>query len=137
MAKFLAYFTGLILSLMVSLNGLLSASTNAFMSNFIYHLIGMVFFVAAYGLLYKKLPKSKFRWIYLLPGVLGSMTVLMNNIVINVIGVTLMVAFSLIGQVVTSITIDQFGLLGKPPAKSSFKQWLGVLVMVIGLIIMI
>lgn len=137
MAKFLAYFTGLILSVMVTLNGLLSASTNAFMSNFIYHLIGMIFFITAYGLLYKKLPKSNFSLIYLLPGILGSITVLLNNVVINVIGVTLMVAFSLVGQVVTSLTIDQFGLLGKPAVKSSFKQWLGVLVMVVGLIIMI
>lgn len=137
MAKFSAYFTGLILSVMVTFNGLLSRFTSTTLSNVIYHAIGLFFFGMLMIILSRKLNAFKFRWIYLLPGFLGSLTIILNNIVLNAIGVTLMISFTLVGQVVTSLVIDEWGLLGKPSVKTGFKQWLGVGIMIVGLTIMV
>jgi len=139
MAKLLAYFTGLVLSLMVTFNGLLSGFTSAYMSNVVYHAFGLVFF--GIFLLLLRQPRtdneSTFKWYYLIPGFLGSLTIILNNVVLNVIGVTMMVAFTLVGQVITSIVIDHWGLLGKSISKSTRKQWLGVAIMVVGLATMV
>lgn len=137
MAKFLAYFTGLVLSIMVTFNGLLSDATSAYVSNVIYHGIGLFFFGIVWFALSKRTKKVPFRLVYLVPGFLGSITIVLNNVVLNAIGVTMMIAFTLVGQVVTSLIIDHWGLLGKEVTASKTRQWVGVLIMVAGLIIMV
>ena len=138
MAKLLAYFTGLVLSLMVTFNGLLSGFTSAYMSNVVYHAFGLVFFGIFLLLLrQQRTAGSQFKWYYLIPGFLGSLTIILNNVVLNVIGVTMMVAFTLVGQVITSIVIDHWGLLGKSISRSTRKQWFGVGIMIIGLATMV
>ena len=103
MAKLLAYFTGLVLSLMVTFNGLLSGFTSAYMSNVVYHAFGLVFFGIFLLLLRQQRDYGgTFKWYYLVPGFLGSLTIILNNVVLNVIGVTMMIAFTLVGQVITS-----------------------------------
>lgn len=137
MAKLLAYITGLILALMMTFNGLLSEFTNAYLSNVVYHAFGFVCFGLILVFTRNQLKSDAFKWYYLIPGFLGSITIILNNVVLNVIGVTMLVAFMLVGQVVTSIVIDQFGLLGKTVSKSTPKQWLGVGIMSVGLAIMV
>lgn len=137
MAKFLAFLTGLILSIMITFNGLLSQSTNAYLSNVIYHGIGFLFFGGFLLILKKKSVKIPFKGYYLMPGALGSLTIILNNIVVKELGVTLMIAFTLVGQVTTSLIIDEWGLLGKTIHKSTLQKWLGVGIMVVGLIIMV
>lgn len=137
MARFLAFFTGLILSVMITFNGLLSQSTNAYLSNVIYHGIGVIFFGFLLVILKNKNVKSPFKWYYLVPGALGSLTIILNNIVVKELGITLMIAFTLVGQVTTSLIIDEWGLLGKKMTKSTLKKWLGVGIMVVGLTIMV
>lgn len=137
MAKLSAYFTGLILSVMVTFNGLLSRQTSTTLSNVIYHGIGLLFFGLLMLLLNSKMDRFKFKWIYLIPGFLGSLTIILNNVVLNAIGVTLMISFTLVGQVITSLVIDEWGLLGKPAVKTESRQWLGVGIMIVGLAIMV
>ncbi len=137
MAKLLAYFTGLVLSIMVTFNGLLGSYTSAYMSNVVYHAFGLVFFGIFLLFLGKHRNKGTFKWVYLIPGFLGSLTIILNTVVMNVIGITMMVAFTLVGQVVTSLVIDHFGLLGKSVSKSTPKHWLGVGIMIIGLATMV
>ncbi|HAS73847.1 MAG TPA: hypothetical protein DCS67_06860 [Clostridiales bacterium UBA8960] len=137
MAKILAYVTGLILSIMVTFNGLLSSFTSTYLSNVIYHAIGLFFFGLLMLMLSRKTSKIKFRWIYLVPGFLGSLTIILNNVVLNAIGVTMMITFTLVGQVITSLMIDRWGLLGKESVKIHTKQWFGVGIMILGLAIMV
>jgi len=137
MSKLLAFFTGLLLSIMLTFNGLLSVATNAYVSNVIYHGIGFIFFGIILTILHKQQKPVSFRLIYFIPGFLGSITIVLNNVVLNALGVTMMIAFTLVGQVVTSLIIDQWGLLGKEVITSKLRQWVGVLIMVAGLIIMV
>lgn len=137
MAKYLAYFTGLILSIMVTFNGLLSGATNTYFSNIVYHGIGFIVFGIIVFIIRKKLTHVKLRPIHFIPGVLGSLTIILNNVVVGEIGVTLMIAFTLVGQVLTSLAIDHWGMLGKKVTKPTSKQWFGVAVMIVGLTIMV
>ncbi|MBM7562680.1 DMT family transporter [Fusibacter tunisiensis] len=137
MTLWIAYFTGLVLSLMVYFNGQLSAVTSTYISNIVYHGIGFLFFGIMVFVFRKQTPKVAYKWVFLIPGVMGSLTIILNNYVMSQIGVTLMVAFTLLGQVVTSLIIDHFGLLGKDASKTHTKQWLGVAIMSVGLWIMI
>lgn len=137
MAKSLAYFTGLILSIMVTFNGLLSGATNTYFSNIVYHGIGLIFFGIIVFAIRDKLTHVKLKPIHFIPGILGSLTIILNNVVIGAIGVTLMIAFTLVGQVLTSLAIDHWGLLGKSITKPTQKQWVGVGIMIVGLTIMV
>lgn len=49
----------------------------------------------------------------------------------------MMIAFTLVGQVVTSLVIDQWGLLGKEVTASKKRHWVGVAIMAVGLTIMV
>lgn len=136
MAKWVAFLTGMILSCMVYFNGQLSALTSITLSNAIFHGIGFVFYGSLMSFAVKNKEKTSLSWRYILPGAMGSMTVLLNNYVIASLGVTLMVAYGLFGQVLSSLVIDTFGFLGKAKQKVSHKQVLGILVMATGLVIM-
>ncbi|OJV66022.1 MAG: hypothetical protein BGO41_08810 [Clostridiales bacterium 38-18] len=136
MAKLTAYMTGLALSIMISINGLLGTATNVFFSNVIYHGVGFILLGVLVGIAGKK-AEHKVKFIYFIPGMLGSITILLNNYVMQSIGVTLMVAFTLVGQVLTSLIIDYLGLLGKPKLSITRKQLSGILVMIVGLVVMV
>ena len=107
------------------------------MSNVVYHAFGLVFFGVFLLFLGKQRNIDTFKWVYLIPGFFGSLTIILNNVVMNVIGITMMIAFTLVGQVITSLVIDHFGLLGKDISKSTPKHWVGVGIMIIGLATMV
>jgi transporter family-2 protein len=137
MTKWIAYFTGLVLSLMIYFNGQLSSVTSTYISNVIYHGIGVLFFGGVLMIIKSQKNHTPFKWHYMIPGIMGSLTIILNNYVVGKIGVTLMIAFTLLGQVVTSLIIDHYGLLDKPVSKTHLKQWIGVAVMSFGLWIML
>lgn len=137
MTKWIAYFTGLVLSLMIYFNGQLSTVTSTYISNVIYHGFGVLFFGVVLLFIGSQKTQTPFKWQYMIPGLMGSLTIILNNYVVGKIGVTLMIAFTLLGQVITSLLIDHYGLLDKPVSKTHKKQWLGVAVMSFGLWIML
>ncbi len=137
MSKWIAYFTGLILSLMIYFNGQLSLVTTTYFSNVVYHGIGVLFFGIILFVFNRNNISRPFKWHYMLPGIMGSLTIIINNFVMAEIGVTLMIALTMLGQVMTSLIIDQYGLLGKTVSKTHYNQWIGVGVMSVGLWIMI
>lgn len=137
MISFLAYITGALLSIMIYFNSALGSQTSPILSNVLFHGIGLVVF-AGVLLTLKMKNKShpgKFTWSlrYIIPGVFGSLTVIINNWVVFEIGVSLMIGLGLLGQMIASLCIDSFGLLNKPKVKIEKRQWLGIVIMSIGL----
>ena len=63
-------------------------------------------------------------------------TVLINNITYSSIGVSLPVALGLLGQSLTSIVFDHYGLLGMPKIEFNKKKLIGIIVIIIGVCIM-
>ena len=137
MYYFLSLIAGSLLAFMVSSNGIVGEAAGNYASSVIIHFIGLVAVVAVL-----LLTKAKFKnlrsiplWMYS-AGLIGIITVLFNNATFTALGVSLTVALGLLGQSVTSIIIDHFGLFGLPVSRFDTKKILGFLIILSGIVIM-
>lgn len=137
MYKNLALINGVILAIMVFLNGMLASITGPYMSTLIYHVLGLLLII--FISIIKKNRLSNFKkvpLIFLLPGILSVITILLNNISIPKIGVTLAVGVGLFGQLVMSSFVEHFGLFGMPANKIKKEKILGLSIISLGIIFM-
>ncbi|MBE6022174.1 MAG: DMT family transporter [Cellulosilyticum sp.] len=133
----LSLIAGSLLAFMVSSNGIIGEAAGNYASSVIIHLIGLVGVVVVLII-----TKAKFKnlrqfplWMYS-AGLIGIITVLFNNLTYTTLGVSLTVALGLLGQSVTSIVIDHFGLFGLPISRFDTKKILGFVIILIGIVIM-
>lgn len=136
MAFVIAYMTGILLTLMISANGALSAGTNPYVANAVFQGLGLCLITLLVLIRHKRLI-LKWHPLFWLPGFLGALTVILNNHILTAIGITSMVVVGVLGQSVASIAIDTFGLLGKSPGRPRVTQWIGMAFMLIGILIML
>lgn len=133
-----AVLSGIILSVMISLNGGLSAVYGVFFGTVITHIVGFFFALILY--LIKNEKKNLFDkrpiWKYL-GGAVGVFTVLFNNSAFGKISVTSIVALSLFGQTVSSLIVDQLGILGMKKRKFEKSSLIGLVFSIIGIIILL
>lgn len=122
MYNFLSLITGLIVALIVSVNGKLSEVYGVFNSTVLIHIIGVLFalFICIVGKYKIRLAKGQPLWLYL-GGVLGFLTTAFNNFAFGKISVTSIIALGLAGQMITALVIDTFGFFGmkKHPFRKS------------------
>ncbi|WP_185150172.1 DMT family transporter [Fundicoccus ignavus] len=122
MYQSLAFVTGIILAIMISVNGDLSSYYGVFPATIIIHLVGtifsLIFTLKRYGWI--KLIVFKPAWLYL-GGAIGVFTVVFNNLAFSKLSVTSIIALALFGQTITALMFDYFGLLGmkKIPFKNT------------------
>ena len=138
MYKNLALINGVILAIMVFVNGMLASITGPYMSTLIYHLLGfsLIIFIS----IIKKNKLSNLKEVppfLFLPGILSVLTILLNNISIPKIGITLCIGVGLFGQLVTSSFIAHFGLFGVCPNKLKKEKILGFSIISLGILAMI
>lgn len=138
MYKNLALVNGIILAVMVFLNGMLASKTGPYMSTLIYHVLGLLLIIIIAIIKKNKLPNMReVPFLLLLPGVLSVITILLNNISIPHIGVTLAVGVGLFGQLVMSSLVEHFGLFGMPVNKLKKGKIIGLSIISLGIIFMI
>lgn len=138
MYKNLALINGLILAIMVFLNGMLASITGPYMSTLIYHVLGLLLIIFISIIKKNRLSNLKeVPLIFLLPGILSVITILLNNISIPKVGVTLAVGVGLFGQLVMSSFVEHFGLFGMPANKIKKEKILGLSIISLGIIFMI
>lgn len=138
MYKNLALINGVILAIMVFLNGMLASITGPYMSTLIYHVLGLLLIIFISIIKKNRLSNLKeVPLIFLLPGILSVITILLNNISIPKIGVTLAVGVGLFGQLVMSSFVEHFGLFGMPANKIKKEKILGLSIISLGIIFMI
>lgn len=136
MAYSIAFITGIFIAGMVYINGILGSQTTPYLSNLIFHSIGLMVFTLF--ILFS--PQNKippWRWALFIPGLMGTFTVVFNNWVVPHIGVSLTVALALLGQMITSITIDHFGLFNRKIKKINLYQSFGLIIVGLGLLVMV
>lgn len=137
MFNILSMFVGILIGLMTISNSLLSTYMGNYSSSVVIHLAGLigVIFVIIFT-------KSKLSFKKSLPltlytaGIIGVFTVLFNNLTVTFIGASLTTALGLLGQTISSIIIDHYGLLGVNVCKFNKKKLIGLFLISIGLIIM-
>jgi transporter family-2 protein len=137
MYKNLALINGVILAIMVFLNGMLGSKTGPYLSTLIYHLLGLLLIIALS--IFKGNKLSNFKTlspIFFIPGLLSVLTILFNNIAIPKIGLSLCIGIGLFGQLVMSCIVEHFGLFGMPLNKFKNKKLLGFSIISLGIVIM-
>ncbi|GMQ57340.1 DMT family transporter [Vallitalea sediminicola] len=138
MFEFVAVINGVMIALMISFNGLLAQQVGNNESLIIIHLVGLIgtsiiFLISRSKLKsIKGLPKFLF-----LGGAIGIFNVTLNNVCFDKLGVALTISLGLMGQLIASMFIDHFGLLGIKKNKINIKKLTGIAIMSIGIVVMI
>lgn len=138
MSVVLAIAAGIFLSIMITLNGLLNNYLNVFEISFIVHIIGVILLVLYIKIVKKEViefGKEAF-WLYS-AGILGVALVSANSFSFKLVGATLTVALSLLGQVIISALVDHFGFFGVKKIKFKLQRLPIFVVIFVGLYMII
>ncbi len=115
MSMLLALLTGAVISIMVSINGGLTACVGEYTAAVVIHVVGTVFALILCLIRREKIFARRHApaWAYL-GGVIGVLTTFFNNFAFGRISVTSLTALGLLGQTMTAALMDGLGLLGMP-----------------------
>jgi len=137
MYRLLSAFIGVLITIMILLNGVLSQKLGNYTSTFIIHLIGFILISIIVIAKKNKINFSKDIPIYLYSGgILGVFTILFNNISFNLLGASLTLALGLLGQSICSLVLDHYGVLGMRVVKFKKEKLLGLIIIASGIVIM-
>lgn len=138
MYKNLALINGVILAIMIFLNGMLANITGPYMSTLIFHILGFILIIIISIIKKNRLSNlKKLPLVFFLPGILSVVTILLNNISIPKIGLTLTIGITLFGQLVMSSLVEHFGLFGMPVNKFKKEKILVFSIISLGIIVMV
>lgn len=134
----LTLLTGGILALMVVVNGRLGLFIGLYLSCLVIHFVGLVgssLWLSAK----KQVPfrHQKIPFHLYLGGFFGVATVLLFNAAYGKISVTALVALGLLGQTVSALIVDHFGLLGMKRHPIHIRQTPGLVLAAIGIAVML
>lgn len=126
---------GALLSVMNLMNARLSAVYGNWAATVMIHLVGLaVLFPFSFGW---GRPKGHAPWYLYSGGLIGIATVACCNVGISGIGVTANLVLMLLGQLICSTIIDQFGLLGSRTVKLSWGRAVSLAVIAVGDLLML
>ena len=73
-------------------------------------------------------------WWKLIGGVLGAIVVFTTVLLAPKLGITAMLFFIIIGQLIMATTIDHFGLIGMPIREVNITKFIGLIIVAFGLV---
>ena len=137
MNYFISIFTGIVLAIMISLNGGLGNISGNYASSVISHFVGLIGIIFVLIFTKSKIKNLKGIPFYMCTGgLIGILTVLFTNIGFSGLGVSLTVSLSLLGQLITSLIIDHFGYFNMPVIEFDKKKILGLIIIIAGIYVM-
>jgi len=132
----LSLLSGVVISFMVAVNGGLAGHYGLYFATVIIHVTGLLV-ISAVVLFKKEKPFAKGYPLYLYTGgAIGILTVLFNNFAFGRISISSILALGLLGQSVTGLLIDQFGLFQMPKHPFRSSKLIGLVLICIGIIAM-
>lgn len=132
--KIMSVIIGMLITLMITLNGVLSNGVGNYTSSVMIHLIGLVGIILVLVVTKSKIVLKKELPFYLYSaGFIGVVTVLFNNISIGNIGVSLTVSLGLLGQTIFSLISDHYGLFKTKKIAFNQQKIIGLLIIVLGI----
>ncbi len=127
-------FIGILYSVMNLFNAQLSNVYGNYLGTIIIHICGLLILIPI--VIIKKVRRNGAPlWMHM-GGALGVITVLSTNVGVLGIGVTPTLALALIGQVVASMLIDQFGWFSFPKIGFSWKKIVSLVFIIVGTVVM-
>ncbi|PAB59680.1 DMT family transporter [Anaeromicrobium sediminis] len=137
MYKVGAIFTGVIIAIMISLNGMLANGIGNYLAVFIIHITGAVGVLMFLMMSKKKINIKKHIPLYLFSGgALGVIIVIFNNLCFKYLGMSLTLSLGLAGQSIAACIIDHFGLFGMNTHKFQKEKLIGYGVVIGGIVVM-
>ena len=138
MFTFLTFLAGAIGAVTVLQCGQLAAFYGSYSSSVVTHVVGLLAVMLLYASQRRRLPERRHAapWMFL-GGVIGAGTVVLNNMAFGGVGVTAIVGLGLLGQSVTSLFMDQFGLLGAAKVPFSARKLPGLAAVLAGALTMV
>lgn len=137
MTKIISVAIGMLITLMITLNGTLANATGNYTSSMLIHFLGLVGTIIVMIMAKAKLKlRNNLSWYVYTGGVIGVLTVLFNNLSFATLGVSLTVALGLLGQSLSSLIIDHYGLLGMKKIPFESKKIIGLLLIISGIVVM-
>jgi len=134
----LSILSGALVSLMTMQNGVLTNRYGAYGSTVIIHIVGLI--LIACIMVFKRyhfMPEKKCpSWKYL-GGVVGVATTAFSNIAFGKISLSAILALALLGQLLTSLTTDRFGLFGMPKHPFHKRKLIGIAFVAGGIMFMV
>ena len=73
-------------------------------------------------------------WWKLIGGILGAVVVFTTVLLAPKLGITAMLFFIIVGQLITAATIDHFGLIGIPIREVNITKFIGLIIVAFGLV---
>lgn len=137
MNKLSSAFVGGLIAIMILFNGTLSNAIGNYQSSVIVHLVGLIGII-----IILLLSKAKFKIHKSVPlyaysaGVIGVLPIIFNNIGFTVLGVSITLALGLLGQSITSIMVDHYGMFNMTVVKFNKRKLVGLTIIIIGIVIM-
>lgn len=137
MYNLMSILIGALIAIMASFNSMLSTYTGNYTSSVIIHSVGLIGTIIIMKILKCKITFRKDLSLFLYSaGIIGVFTLLFNNITFVTIGASLTIAVGLLGQTISSIIIDHFGLLGVNTVKFNNKKIIALSIIILGIVIM-
>lgn len=134
----LACTCGIIVTIMTVFNGQLSTWVGIYLATTLIHLIGLVTFITVMKIKRKKIIlRLTAPLFYYTGGCIGVITVLFNVISVSAIGVALLTAFSLFGQMFASFLLEQNGWLLTVKSRITLTKCMGLVIVAIGIGVML
>jgi Uncharacterized protein conserved in bacteria len=134
----LSVLNGVLIAVMLVVNGSLTTQWGAYTATVIIHIIGLLLITII--LLAKRarfLPAKKLPFYIFSGGLIGVATTVLNNVAYGKICVSAILALSLLGQMVASLIIDHFGWMGMPKSAFPPKKLIGIAFVIAGIAFML
>lgn len=136
--KNLSAVNGVLLAVMIFLNALLASQIGPFMGSLVFYLVGLIFILMISVSTGNRLSSfTALPWLFFLPGILGVMTTVINNVAMPKLGVMLVSGLALFGQLVMSAAVDHFGWFGMSKIPIKPQKILGFTLISLGIVSMI
>lgn len=137
MYQIYAVFIGLLITIMVTFNGILDSYLSSYFSLLVIHTVGLVTLILILLLKKEKIKIRRNLPAYLFSGgAIGVVMVFLNNLCFAQLGASLTLALGVLGQLVLAAFIDHFGLLHMSTYKFQRKKLIGFGIILIGIVIM-
>ncbi len=137
MYKIGAILSGILIAVMVSINGVLDGYLGGFSTLVVFHFIGLCTLIVILMVKKEKIKLSKEIPFYLyLGGAIGVGMVFSNIVCFNALGVSLTLALGIVGQISFATLIDHYGLLGMTKHPFQKGKIIGFVIIFLGIVLM-
>ena len=137
MNYFISTCIGIVIAVMIAINGLLTRVTGSYGATVLIHITGLVVCGVLVLIIRPKVRVGKgTKWLLLTGGLWGLAATVFNNVAFLYIGMTPITALGLLGQSVTALSIDACEVFGPRP-HYTWRTGAGVLLLIAGIVIML